>query len=237
MRPIPSTSPAPSSAHFAQRDWERALRLIDAILEVKRALKRPAEDVARDQGNRANVLGRLGRFGEAKSELEACLQIFENSPTDSAKVLGSLADLFHEQGDVGQAIIQERRALALRDQLPVPSDRALSHGKLANCLEGSGTPSDLAESPRHRLAALVYRLAAGLGQDLKTSLRNYAVAFHSARSAGVPLSVPRVVELLADPAFHPLAEWLRKRGDDIADVQAAVDQTLAMAQQAAEETE
>ena len=34
----------------------------------------------------------------------------------SNEVLGSLADLFAQQGDVGQAIIQQRRALALREQ-------------------------------------------------------------------------------------------------------------------------
>ena len=30
----------------ARQDWEPALRRIDAILEVKRALQRPAEDIA-----------------------------------------------------------------------------------------------------------------------------------------------------------------------------------------------
>ena len=33
-------------AHYAQEDWESALRRIDAMLEVKRALKRPEEDIA-----------------------------------------------------------------------------------------------------------------------------------------------------------------------------------------------
>lgn len=44
------------------------------------------------------------------------------------------------------------------------------------------------------------------------------------------LTVPRVAELMTDPAFHQLADWLRQRQ---ADVQAAVDQALDMAQQAA----
>ncbi len=107
-------------AHFAQQDWEPALRRIDAILEVKRALGRPAEDIAVTRMNRANVLGSLGRFGEAKAELEACLQVFQNDPAKSAKALSSLANLFDEQGDVPQAITQQRRALALREQLPDP---------------------------------------------------------------------------------------------------------------------
>ena len=58
-------------AHFVQQDWEPALRRIDAILEVERALERPAEDIARNRMNRAYVLRHLGRFSEAKIELEA----------------------------------------------------------------------------------------------------------------------------------------------------------------------
>ena len=90
-------------AFFSKMDFNRhaivsldhiqaaALRRIDAILEVKCALERPAEDIAATRMNRANMLGRLGRFGEAKAELDICLQIFQNNPTYSAKVLGSLA--------------------------------------------------------------------------------------------------------------------------------------------------
>ena len=126
-----------------------------------------------------------------------------------SQVLGSLASLFDEQGDVRQAITQERRALALCEQLPDPRDRAISHHNLAIYLERSGTPSALAESSRHQLAALVYRLVSGLGQDLQTSLHNYAIGFRRAHAAGTPLVVPRVAELLADPAFRPLEEWLR----------------------------
>ena len=220
-------------ADLALNDWESALRRTDAVLEVKRALQRPAEDIARNRMNRAVELGRLRRFGEAKAELEECLQVFQNDPARRARVLGSLADLFDEQGDVPQAIVQERRALALREQLPDPSDRAISHNNLANYLERSGTPSALAESSRHQLAALVYRLVSGLGQDLQTSLHNYAIVFRRANAAGSPLVVPRLDELLADPAFHPLKEWLRLRQADVADVQAAVDGFLEQARQLA----
>ncbi len=220
-------------AHFAQEDWEPALRRIDGILEVQRALERLAEDIARNRINRANVLGRLGRFGEAKAELEDCLQFFQHDPAMSAKVLGSLADLFDEQGDVVQAITQQRRALALCEQLPDTSDRATSHHNLANYLERSGAPSALAESPRHELAALIYRLVAGLGQALQTSLGNYAVRFRRAHDAGAPLPVPRVAELLADSAFRPLDDWLRLRQVGVGAVQAAVDQVLEQVRQAA----
>jgi tetratricopeptide (TPR) repeat protein len=221
------------NAHLAREDWESALRCTDGVLEVERAMKRPAEDIARTRANRAAVLGRLRRFDEAKAELEACLQLFQNNSAVRATVLSSLAVLFHEQGDVAQSIIQERRALALREQLPNPADRAISHNNLANYLERSGTPSALAESPRHQLAALIYHLVAGLGQGRQTTLRNYTTRFRRAHAVGTVLAVPRVAELLADPAFAPLEQWLRQRRADVAELQAGVDHFLDQALQAA----
>jgi len=220
-------------ADRALNDWESALGRTDAVLDVKRALQRPAEDIARTRINRAVALGRLRRFGEAKVELEEGLQVFQNDPAMRVKVLGSLADLFDEQGDVPQAIVQERRALAIREQLPDPSDRAGSHYNLALYLERSGTPSALAESSRHQLAALVYRLVSGLGQDLQASLHNYTIHFRRANAAGSPLVVPRLDGLLADPAFHPLKEWLRLRQADVAKLQVNVDAFLDQARQLA----
>jgi hypothetical protein len=92
-------------------------------------------------------------------------------------------------------------------------------------------PAALAESPRHQLAALVYRLVAGLGQDMQTSLHNYAIDFRRAHEAGTPLAVPRLTDLLADPAFDPLARWLRGRQVDVDELQAAVDALLAKVRQ------
>jgi tetratricopeptide (TPR) repeat protein len=220
-------------AHAAQEDWPSALRRVDAILKAKHALGRPAEDIGGDRMNRASVLGRLRRFGEAKTELESCLRLFQNDPTRSARTLSSLAILFHEQGDLAQAITQERRALALREQLPDPAGRAISHNNLANYLERSGTPSALAESRRHQFAALVYHLVAGLGQQLQTSLGNYAIDFRRAHAAGTVLAVPRVAELLADSAFAPLEQWLRQRPVPLAPLQSAVDQFLDQAREVA----
>ena len=220
-------------ADFARQDWDSTLRRLDVTLEVERALEHPAVDIAATRMNRANVLGGLGRFGEARAEMEACLPLFQNNPAASAKVLSSLADLFAQQGDMAQAITQQRRALALREQLPDPGDRAISHHNLANYLERQGTPAALAEAPRHRLADLIYCLVADLRQDLQTSLHNYAILFRRAHTAGAELAVPRVAELLADPAFHPLAQWLRQRQVDVAELQARVDQLLEQARQTA----
>ena len=70
---------------------------------------------------------------------------------------------------------------------------------------------------------------------MQTSLHNYAVLFRRARAAGAELAVPCVAELLADPAFRPLEEWLRQRQADVDEVQAAVDQVPEIARQAAKE--
>ena len=218
--------------HLARKDWPAALRCMDDTLEAQRALGRPVEQIARTRVNRANVLMRMPeRMDEAKAELEACLTLFESDPAGSAIVLGSLADVLKKQGDIPQAIIQERRSLAIREQLPNPADRAVSHNNLAIYLERSGSPSALAESSFHQLAALIYRLVAGLGESLKTSLGNYAIGFRRARAAGTVLTVPRVEELLADPAFAPLAQWLSNREVPVDQLQSAVDQCLDQARQ------
>jgi len=138
---------------------------------------------------------------------------------------------------VAQAITQERSALALFEALLDPRGRAVSHNNLANSLERSDLPSALAESPGHQLAALIYRLVSGLGQDLHTTLRNYAVRFRRAHGAGTELRVPRVADLLADPAFRPLDDWLRQRKADVGEVQANVDRVLDQARQLCARTE
>lgn len=220
-------------ADFAQKNWASALRRVDALLEVKRTLKRPAEDIAGDRANRAKVLVQLGRFDEARSELEDCLHIFQHDPARRASVRSSLAALFNKQGDVAQAVIQQRRALALHEALPDSYDRAISHGNLAIHLNRSDDDlAACAEASRHQLAAFIYFLVAGLGQDLQTLLHNYAIDFRRARAAGIELVVPRVAELIADPAFDSLKRWLQQRQVDITELQAAVDQILKQVRQA-----
>jgi tetratricopeptide (TPR) repeat protein len=224
-------------ADYAREDWPSALRRLETTLEVKQTLQRPEEEIGGTRINRANVLAKItSRFSEARKELEACLALFPNDPSTKAKVLGSLAALFTQQGDIAQAIIQEHRALALCELLPDPVARANSHHNLAIHLERHGTPPALAESPKHQLAALIYLLVTGEGQRLRTSLNNYAIRFRLARAARTELTVPRVAQLLADPAFASLEQWLRQRGVDVAELQAAVDQFLAQARQLADKS-
>ena len=216
-----------TEAHFAREDWAAALECLDSMLEVEQQLDRPAEEFANTRMNRATVLGWLGRFGEAKAELEACLLAFAGDRAMTAEALSSLAYLLNRQGDVAQAIVQERRALSFHENLPDPRERAFSHGNLANYLDLRGQATDLGESRWHRLASLVYLLVAGLGQDLKASTHNYGIRFRQARDAGQALEVPRLAELLADPAFASLAEWLKQREVDVEELQKQIDAWLA----------
>jgi tetratricopeptide (TPR) repeat protein len=220
-------------AHFAHMDWEAALRCTDIMLELRRAPNRPDVDVGSTRMNRAVALRNLRRFSEARAELEDCLQLLQNDPLKSARTLSSLATLFAEQGDIPQAIAQERRALVLLEQLPVPGDRAISHNNLANYLDRNDTPSAFAESIRHQLAALIYFIACGLRQHLQTLQRNYAMDFRRAHVTGGTFTVPRVSELLADPAFRPLNDWLRHRQAGVVEVQVVIDEFLEMARRAA----
>jgi tetratricopeptide (TPR) repeat protein len=217
--------------HFALKDWQAALARIYRSLEIKRELHRPARDIAGTRLNLANVLRKLQRNDEAQVELEACLGIFEGDPTCSQLVLSSLASLFGDQGDVSQAVELERRALAMCEQLPDPVDRATSHNNLANYLRQTGTPSALAESAFHRLADLVYVLVAGMVESMQTSLYNYSIDFRQAKAAGTACTPPRLADLLAHPAFHPVAQWLDHRGINREELQSTLDQYLEMARE------
>lgn len=224
-----------AEAYLAQENWDAVLQRLDSILEMHSILGLRGDHGAFYRMSRANVLVRLKRFLEARVELEDCLRIFHGNPTGQAKTLNALADLFDEQGDVTQAITQSRRALAICENLPAPSDRALSHNNLANYLQRAGISTAGDEADRHRLAALVYLIDAGLNQQLMTTLRCYTMAFRNAFASGVELTVPRVSELLDDPAFDSLQQWLLQRQVNIDELQAKVNSYLDLVRQAVSE--
>lgn len=211
----------------ARNDWESALKRIDTMIAVERDLHRSDEDIGESRFNRANVLLMLNRLPEARRELEACSKIFEDHPSVRSKVLSSLAELFNKQGDLSQAIVQERRSLALCDRLPDPADRAISHGNLAKYLRRQDTPATLAEADRHRLASLLYWFVIGPGQGLFASLNDYKRLFRQARANGAEPFVPRISVLLADPVFAALAAWLDLRQANVDMLQASVDEVFA----------
>jgi tetratricopeptide (TPR) repeat protein len=223
-------------ANYALQQWEAALKRIDVSITIKQESKRPPEDIAKDRLNRANMLRRLERYSEAKLELEACLDIFETDPAGRGTALSSLASLFDDVGDLAQAITQQRRALALRNALDQPDARAISHANLANSLRRAGGEQNLAESAHHRLADLVYCFATESTESLQTTFRNYVIVFRTAGSAATEPNIPRLAELLDDPAFAALKEWLAERQVDLGDLQAAIDQVLDQAREAAKQS-
>lgn len=79
---------------FARKDWVSALGRADEIIRMKEELSRPSAEIAGTRMTRANILGSLCRFGEARKELEHCLHIFENDPGRRAKTRASMAILF-----------------------------------------------------------------------------------------------------------------------------------------------
>src|SRR5258708_39404867 len=223
-------------ANYALEQWEAALKRIDTVMVIEQELKRPPQDIAGTRMNRANVLRELKRYSEAKLELEVCLDIFENDPVNRATVVGSLAHFYYEIGDLPQAITQARRALTLCNTLPEPRERAISHEHLSVFLRDPGEEQNLAESARHGLANFVYVFVTGLAQHLETSFRHHVVFFRTAASARTEPNIPRLAELLDDPAFVALKEWLAQRQGDLDDLQAARDQILDQARQAARQS-
>jgi hypothetical protein len=82
----------------------------------------------------------------------------------------------------------------------------------------------------------LFRVGTKTVSTLPGSFGNYDIDFRRARAAGTEPAIPRLASLLADPAFATLEQWLRQRGIDPAELQAAIDQFLDQARQAAQQT-
>ncbi len=134
-----------------------------------------------------------------------------------------LSNHANDRIDLPGAISRDRRALARRERAEDPAERASAHASLADALERTAIPSAVDESGRHRLAALIYQLVASLGEPMHLTLAAYAARFRRAKSTGFSFTAPRLTDVLDDPVFAPLDEWLRERGADVAEVQTAVD--------------
>jgi tetratricopeptide (TPR) repeat protein len=206
-------------------DWDAALRRTEELLKLGAEQERPIEHQMIYQRNRANALIELKRFPEAKRVLEQCLQVFQNDPTNRARTLNGLAELFAKQKDLAQAIIQMRRSLAILDTLPRPAERSITHTGLGFYLRQSGEAVAKTEAARHLLAALVYAIETDYGHGAQQVMN--ALKF---RSQEAPV-LPKLAVLLAEPQFQPLKEWLRERSADISELQALVDQALELTRQ------
>jgi hypothetical protein len=140
-----------------------------------------------------------------------------------------LSDRSADRVDLPGAVARDRRALSRRERGPDPADRAAAHASLADALERTAIPAAVAEAHRHRLAALVYHLVSGSGEPLHLALAGYATRYRRGEAVGEPLSVPRLTDLLDDPAFTPLDDWLREHAADVAEVQTTADFYLEQA--------
>ena len=139
-----------------------------------------------------------------------------------ANVLSSLAQVWDERGDLAQAIGLERQALALRNKLPNPSDRAISHESLSIYFDNAGQQE---AGTQHLLAAITYYLVIGSG-GIQNALRNLGFRMRRAAAAGQRYDLPRLAALLALPEFSALGQFLAQYSVDVAALQAQVDQII-----------
>ncbi|MCX4239718.1 CHAT domain-containing protein [Paraliomyxa miuraensis] len=218
-------------ANRALERWQGCLDLLEETERTKRERGESQHELACTRFNTYGPLLSLGRLEEAQRVLEGCLVEFRKAgdATGESTALSALADLWSHRGDLRQAADLERNALAVRNRLPDPAGRAISHNNLANYLDRMGQ----ADAPAHRLADLVYVLVSGQHEGIPTTLNNLAVVKREATAAGRTYDLPRLADTLARPAFEALHRFLTTREVDLPALQAAIDQLEAQATQAA----
>ena len=221
-------------ANLALEQWAACLALLEEIEQVQRDRGESRHEMARTRFNQYGPLLKLGRLDQAQAVIEDCLDVYREAGylAEQARALSALAHLWKERNDLDQAIGLERQALTLRNRLPDPAGRAISHNNLSSNLDQAGQLEDMA---RHSLAAITYRLVIGHHQDLSTSLRNLTLDMRRAARAGETYHLPRLADLLAVPEFHALGQFLADRAIDLPALQQDIDQFAAQARQAAEQ--
>ena len=145
-----------------------------------------------------------------------------------ASCLSALASVWKERNEIGEAIALERQALAVRNTLPDPSDRAISHDNLGNYLEKVGKE---AEAARHHAAGLVYAICIGGGGQ--TGFRNLRLRAPRALAAGERYTLPPLEAILAREEFAALRQFLDSHDVDLAAMQAQLDQLVEQAHEEA----
>ncbi|NQT16967.1 MAG: hypothetical protein HQ582_29690, partial [Planctomycetes bacterium] len=130
--------------------------------------------------------------------------------------------------EIAEAIALERQALAVRNTLPDPSDRAFSHDNLGNCLAKDGKE---AEAARHHAAALAYAICIGR-RDL-AGFRNLPIRARRALAAGERYTLPPLEAILAQEEFAALGQFLDSHKVDPAALQAELDRLVEEAHEEA----
>jgi len=211
-------------ANLQLQQWQTCLDLLQEQEQVEQSLGEIPHQLAMTRFNQYRPLLQLGRVVAAQLLLEDCLDTFRQVGDLNAqtKVLSALAHVWHRRGDTAQSIALERQSLAVKNQLPDPTARAISHGNLSIYLYQSGQPQAAAQ---HQLAAIVYCRVIGSG-DLQNSLHNLGNWMRRAEAAGQRYDLPRLAALLAQPEFNPLAQFLAQHSVDPAALQATLDDLI-----------
>jgi hypothetical protein len=142
--------------------------------------------------------------------------------------ISALADIWDKRDDVAQAIALARQTLSINNRLPDPSERAISHGNLANYFEQVGRSEDGA---RHTLAAGVYFLVATRRDHLVIWSNNLKNRIRRAAQAGGRYELPRLGELLARAEFEALGRFLAQAGVDARELEGRVAELVERARQ------
>jgi tetratricopeptide (TPR) repeat protein len=223
-RALASALDIAQGANLTLEHWQSCLDLLDEIDQVKHSIGADECELSRVRFNRYGPLVRLGKIAEAKAvlqeHLEVCQRLFD--VPGEACALSGLADVWDELGDPTQAVAIERRALALRVRLADIDERAISHNNLAKYLDRLGL---LDESKAHQLAALVY---CGLTNSRRRDSRhNLAVSIRQSAARGETFTLPRLIDVLAAPAFATLRSFLAEHGIPADLLQVKVDGLIA----------
>jgi len=214
-------------ANLQIENWEACLSLLKETEQTQQENGAGRQELFRTRFNQYGPLRNLGRLDEAQSVLGECLAVFRevNDLGMQVKVLGSLASIWDERGDMGQAIALAKQALAICNQLPDPADRAISHGNLSNYLNKAGKIEDEA---RHVLADILYLLITTRLDRLATCLNNLKIRMNRAAQSGSRYDLPRIAALLSLPEFEALHHFLQHRQVDMGQLQETVDQMVEM---------
>jgi len=223
-------------ARLALRDFDRCLHCIDEMERLLRDLGEPDHVQARTRLDRTGPLLALGAVEDAEEIAMECLAILraaEDWP-HVARALAALAHIAGSRGLVDRAVAEMGRALDFERGLSEPADRAAAHHNLSVFLHRD---SRTADSAAHWLAGIAYRVAAGL--DPRPALKGLRAHRTFARRTGSFIcmaeggdfergfTLPRLADILKQPAFDALRRFLEARAVRVDELQAKIDELVA----------
>lgn len=174
-------------AHIGLKQWQAVIDLSDEIIKSKRKRDAFELDIAESQLNFCAAFLHLDRKEEARTMLEYCRQVFEDSHAMDklAKAYGTLAELEYNENHNKDAIKFETAALRLNYKICNPLFCAYSHNNLSLYLDGS--ESQNAEVTAHFLASKLISFRLGLAERVSRLSMSMAL--------GLPSSPPSFEEV------------------------------------------